>query len=562
MISCEQPEVFAPNTVDETLSDATNQTSTITPPPTNSFNAEPFTDNEAILFLKDNCESCHNDKNGTYKSIWAFNSENNTKNSVLSDSKIVTAYTTMIKKIKKISDGKPAPMPPFISEEDTPKLQQMIDWLESNSAAVIHSSIFSEINKDKESPSTTINYQCSEKATVRQIIRRLMNDLFDREPTKDELKLVDSEILDLPVTNEIQKAIVDHIFNKDDLLKNDIRIKSLKKFADSLSGANGLEKLDGITNDQIIDLRDEFYQLLLNKVDSTPYKEILLTKEVYATNNTMQFYKDCLPKDNSNDKWFACNLKEPRDSYFGTVSFLNSAPTNFLTINNNYKRIKTAVYMIHGEIVESAADDDSGDITNPLPECFQSKDRRGTLGNDGSVAPYGSTSIPESGNFCQSCHIHQHMGAASVLFRPFSAGGLVYERQINIEDDPSFLNATSSDQVNVSGEDTLPVNKELLLDLMNLNGEKVCVIDNQIDSFESIDVKNIGELMRFLAKDETKIAAGLARHLPRAMSNLPRTSNELIEIISKAYQEHNGNLLPLMQKYFESETFSCARGTE
>ena len=102
----------------------------------------------------------------------------------------------------------------------------------------------------------------------------------------------------------------------------------------------------------------------------------------------------------------------------------------------------------------------------------------------------------------------------------------------------------------------------MLLDLMNLKGEKTCVVDNQLGSTSTIEVKNVGEFIEALIKDESKIASGLARHFPRAFSNLPNSSNEIIARISKSYEENDGKLLPMMEEYFKSETFSCARGDE
>jgi hypothetical protein len=53
------------------------------------------------------------------------------------------------------------------------------------------------------------------------------------------------------------------------------------------------------------------------------------------------------------------------------------------------------------------------------------------------------------------------------------------------------------------------------------------------------------------------LARGLSRIVPRAMSNLNATNQEIIEGVLNAWKSGNGQLLPIFQSYFASETFSC-----
>jgi hypothetical protein len=55
------------------------------------------------------------------------------------------------------------------------------------------------------------------------------------------------------------------------------------------------------------------------------------------------------------------------------------------------------------------------------------------------------------------------------------------------------------------------------------------------------------------------LASGLARHIPRAISNLPTTNEEILFKLIKAYKSGGGMLKELFRAYFESETYSCKK---
>ena len=60
-----------------------------------------------------------------------------------------------------------------------------------------------------------------------------------------------------------------------------------------------------------------------------------------------------------------------------------------------------------------------------------------------------------------------------------------------------------------------------------------------------------------MGEEGIHLASGLARHLPRGVSNVAQTNNELIKNMKKAWTEGNGMLMPIFEAYFKSETYSC-----
>src|SRR5690606_30029366 len=69
----------------------------------------------------------------------------------------------------------------------------------------------------------------------------------------------------------------------------------------------------------------------------------------------------------------------------------------------------------------------------------------------------------------------------------------------------------------------------------------------------------IGDLAKFIIGDGRVLAGGLARHMPRSMSNLLNTTEEIIVRINNVYfaKETAGMLIPVFKAYFSSETFAC-----
>jgi hypothetical protein len=59
--------------------------------------------------------------------------------------------------------------------------------------------------------------------------------------------------------------------------------------------------------------------------------------------------------------------------------------------------------------------------------------------------------------------------------------------------------------------------------------------------------------------DGRVVAGGLARHLPRAMSNLSTTTEEIIIKVKEASESGKGLLAPMITAYFSTETFACKR---
>lgn len=80
--------------------------------------------------------------------------------------------------------------------------------------------------------------------------------------------------------------------------------------------------------------------------------------------------------------------------------------------------------------------------------------------------------------------------------------------------------------------------------------------DNGVD----FPMVKVDDLLKYYLRDEMVLARGLSRVVPRAMSNLNATNQEIINGVMSAWKSGEGKLLPVFQAYFKSETFSCSAG--
>ena len=510
---------------------------------------EPLADDEVKIYFVENCAGCHakGDKNfadGKFASFWSFNPSNYDGEAVKIDLDAPRVYQTIINRFKS-SANSPAAMPPLGENFNSQITERLFVWYKKNAPTILTdvAHLFPNNAKyDNGDVKVDLSFKCSNPATFRQYVRRVTNDAFSREPTPSELSLGGPNP-DLPTTKQNREMITNRLANE---WRAEFIEKGLKKFAYKVSGAAD------ISYDSAIDssLREEFYQILKYNYDSMSFKDILLSSNVMVNKDTAELYGCPVPAKD----WELCQMKAPRNGYFSTIGFLASKPSSFLIGNNNYGRMALAHFIIHGETLSPATNGPAGETVKPINSCLTSIDRRGTINNDGSIAPKGSMAIPESGNICQSCHISRNLATASILFRPFNGRGDLYNI-FTIKNDPGFKAATEAPWVLPDGTGTKPVTEEFLQKILSGDNEKSCIISANSTKV----VASLNELMAALIGDGQVLSKGLTRHMARSLSNLPSISIESLETTRVAYDAGNGRLEPLFKSYFGTETYSCEK---
>lgn len=518
---------------------------------------QPLSDEEAMIFLKDKCISCHDAKDGSVRSFWALDRDSFSKDEFIASPSAPAVYFTLLMRSKNIVGGKPAAMPPDrLGDDDQAKLMRLLVWFEREASAAVslaRARYGGSQQDDGNGVGVLIDYKCETPATFREYIRRVTNDVFSREPTAVELAL-GANGPDKPTTREDRQKIASMLLT-DSAWKAEFIDKGLKKFADKLSGAAQIEKSEpDLTQAQADDLKLEFYQILRQNFLVKSYKDILLSNKVMVSANTASLYGCMLPPAGT---WTECEMTSPRSSYFTTFSYLRSKPSSYLVENNNYGRAALMYFVLRGDVFQAALDQKGGsESVRAIPTCLQSVDYRGRLGTE-TVAPFGALGVPQSANLCQSCHIQRQMAAGSILFRPFNKVGNMYGVSHPINRDPDFASAVGGDMVNSLPGRAEFVDELFLQNLLTSSSEKACVPGEQ--GKPDTMLNNVADLAMYIIGDGFELAGGLARHLPRAFSNLANTSEEVIILTNKAWADGGGKLGPVFQAYFASETYACSK---
>ncbi len=518
----------------------------------------PLSDEEALAFLNDKCFSCHDAKNGKVRSFWPLDKDNLTKDKLAADAYAPRVFFSMVMKAKDLIGGKPSAMPPAkLNLETRATLLRMLKWMSVEMPAVVaeaKTQFGAGVKDGSLGVGVILDFKCTEPATFREYIRRFTNDVFGREPTPDELAATGKDP-DEKATAKDRKMTVDRIFD-DPSWKEEFEGKALKKFADKVSGAADIQAQENMISDaQAAGLKDEFFQVLKKNYETKSFKEILLSDKIMVNHDTAPLY-GCTPPTSG---WTECDMKAPRGSYFTSFSYLRSKATSFIRENNNYGRAALMHFFVRGDVFKAAFDQDGGSETvNPLPACLKTKDFRGKKTGT-AIAWRGAAAVPSTANLCQSCHIDRQMAAGAILFRPYNIGGLVYGTDHPVETDPDFAQATDPlvvNKPNLTGTEA-PVDKAFLDSLLTSADEKACVPANGGDA--EVPLKTVKDLATFLIGDGDVLSAGLARHMPRALSNLQNTSEEVIIKVNKAFADGKGKIGPAFKAYLSSETYGCKR---
>ena len=555
-------------------------TSTATPSsmPTLPLESAAFTDEEALGFLKEQCASCHS-KGKDYSSFWSFSPDKLSAEDFGLDAASYRVYQTLWQRAQGKEQGAIASMPPNAADAKTKEDSlRFVRWADAtfpdlNLQAHAH---FGTGAIQPQAVKVLQNFQCSSPVTFRQYIRRVTNDAFNREPTPAELKLAGTNP-DVKVDAQIRSSIVQR-FSSDAVWKEGLENVTLRKLTDKVGGTKDIRDFEGFYDaDQVSDLRNEFYQLVLSNLHKQSWKEILLADKVMVTSKTAPLYGCTFKTGPSDPLWQECALTAPRGSFFTSIGYLTSKPSSFLEINNNYGRTAVMNMVITGEVLSAATDGPKGNAEiKPLPACLKTKDFRGVK-SGANIAPFGTSKIPQSGNVCQSCHISRHMAAGSLLFRPFLASGKIVDAplllkfktpvadakpEVDSHSLEALKDALSENIVNQPelGGAVQPVSLSFLQSLLIQNdGTEQACLPAQSGLEQDLTLTSVKDLAAHLTRNDPEVARGLARHVPISLSNLSVTTGESVGKIMQAYNESGGKIVPVISAYFGTETYACEK---
>lgn len=423
-----------------------------------------------------------------------------------------------------------------------------------------------------------LSFKCSTFKSGREFINELTFDALDRPPTPKELELIGKG--NEPVSKQLRQQLVAKISSD---WKTEFLNAGMKKFAEKLSSS------DKIRNSLIIDdvplkndIALEFYQHLKNESEKS-YQDVLLSENVYATKLTAPFYgEDCVKEtaELGAGEFKKCKMNSKRKGYFTTLGFLAGRSSSMFQENNNYGRVAAMNEVLRGEPLRPNTSGETGETINPLPSCLVSADTRVLLQGD-SYAPRGTITVPASGNFCQGCHIRRNLAAGSIAFRPFGPIGelITYEKMDDLANSTSpnlsshertlrslILDSFRSDLWGVLNEDGLVSSFDIgkfakFLDIGTEPGkEKGCIVDGL--SEKPKDVTSVSDLVEYMLSDELVLPRGLARIIPRALSNKNSTNPEVITAVTNSWTQSKGNLTAAIQAYFATDTYACQLNSE
>ncbi len=534
----------------------------------NPVDGIPFTNAEALDFLSRRCAACHG-TNMAYHSFWP-QPELLTKTLIENDPFKEAVYQSIYNNARSFQGtSQPAMMPPKSQRPvDVEQSRRMIGWYRKELPDVAFSADKKFGNSDSNIAGINYKFSCATPLTIRQYVRKLSNDAFGREPTSVEINAFGDP--EKPVTEAVRAAMAARITAVQSPEWKEFRGYGLRVFARKFAGANEIKPQisEGITQAVADDLKSEFYEKLLADVETVSFRDILLSDRVMVTSRTASLYgapsAECqVPVA---DGWAPCKMPAERQTYWSSIGFLASRPTSFLSINNNYGRAALLQFGINGEMFLAATDGPKGDKVEPLPSCLKIKDFRGEEQPDKSIAPFGATKVPQSGNICQSCHIARNLALGSLLFRPFTSAGNIFQKDQVHPNDPIYgekvQQATASDKIWQDGSvgTVLSVDYRYLQSLLDRSpdSESGCIPKGGPGGAD-LPVNNVKEFASYLMGEGVeRLGAGLARHIPRAISNSESTTSEISEAVTEALVKSNGKLMSAIEAYFKSETYACS----
>ena len=549
----------------------------------------PLSDEESVTFFKQNCTSCHAPGKPLH-AAWQMPADDKFNMAFLETSSMTsTVYQVLSNKVKPGSENAyPSPMPPSpVDEAGIRKIKSLLAWMEQKFPGAHHEAQIKFNSKSQYSSATEVNFkfQCTTPMTGTEYLTKLFSEALGSPPSPTDIStLLPNEMeRTSPTTPELRARLAAALLSPTGTYLAGFKASGLKAFARNVAGTGGELKMgDQVRAPELADIRDEFYELLKKYMDTLSYKEILELNKVMVTTNTAKLYKDCTYPAGTTDKYIECTLPPERSNFFGTVGFLLSKPSSFLESNNNYGRGGEMHAVMSGERLSANTEGPAGEQPRPIPTCFTTNDKRWKLPdvpanvdvNDKTKrAPWGAISVPEQGRICQSCHLNRHLAAASFVFRPFGLFGEVITPQAILTADPAVGNAQNrgiyyaplkaavdTKHVNLPANTAVPLTAQFFADLLRENESTtqsyICApaADSTTQDFP---IKNIGDLTKVILGDGAVLARGLARYVPKAISNSNSTNLEIMTKMYDAYNRGSGKLGPVFEAYFSSDTYAC-----
>ncbi len=279
----------------------------------------------------------------------------------------------------------------------------------------------------------------------------------------------------------------------------------------------------------VAQLKQEPIQLVLRNKDKK-WDWFFTTKDVYCTKETAKIYEFPVLEESG---FVACKLPEDRAGFLGLASVLRAVPSDFVSVNNNYKRVAFALYLAQGFKLLAATNGDSGEGPGaPMPSCMPATDLR----KDPDGLAFGSAQVQLQGSTCASCH-SPYNGPMSIAFRRFKEDGTTFK----FEDIDSIGNGERNG-----------ASVELLKKLVNES--------NSCWSFDKLTPprKFNGQpgLGRLIAESGT-LGKALGVQVPQMLGNV-QPDPSMIAYIERTYNAKGETLLAAMEGFFLSESFQCA----
>jgi hypothetical protein len=446
-------------------------------------------------------------------------------------------------------------MPPAALNDEGKRAEvdRMLQWMRiTQPLAVLDANEVYGNPSEKKIPE--ISYACAKNATLRRFLASFTAAAYERAPTVDELAAFPAGDLDVDVKADARKAIVAQL--DDDAHRQQFIDHGLKRLAIAIGGAPNIAPGGAVTPAIAKELETEFYALVQDRWATAKYRSLFHDDTVMVSASTAPLY-GCDPPPEGTER-VACVMSAPRHGFFSTLGFLNSKQSSFLITNNNYGRVAFLYFTLFGGVPRAATSGPSGSTAAALPSCLEATDSRSLVG-----AAFGTHAIPEVGAFCQGCHLYKGLAAGSILFRPFSTRGLIYDPAVvgagqSGPGDEDFIlkNALLADRKLDDGSLT-KVNADFLSSLASgaMNAPESCLPTSDPNN-PYATFKHVGELTDFLLGRSVSLATGFTRHAHRAFANSSTPSAEMILRVYSAL-EKDGTLRDLAMAYFNSDSFAC-----
>ena len=532
--------------------------SSTTAPPPAVPPAPVLPDTEALTFLKEQCGGCHGPKpSGVLDPVWPM-PVSLTREWLEVTESTIAAYESLLRKQQAKMDMFPSPMPPSTLDAATAtKLGAVLHWFEVKLPFTV---LDADVRYGRTpKPKPDLAFKCQDDATLRTFFGRLTHAALERDPSLEELDAYSAAELDAAVTHEQRAVLVSKLGGE---WKAEFLATGLYKLATSIAGAGKivtpLSAGSSVPQDALApgladDLDNELYQQMLASYDTFDYRQYFLANTVMATPRTAPLY-GCAPVAGA--AWQACNLQAPRSGYFTTLGFLNTNPQTFLSPQNNYGRVKAMYLTLVRENLPRSGD--PGGAAPKVADCIDATDTR--LLGSGPFPGAGTASQLEMGAACQGCHLGRGIAAGSVLFRPFSTTGLVYDPATlgapGTPDAASFALATGStwSRPGASGG-AVPVDAAFLKSVLTAPPKACAATGDPNGPLGS--VSDVSQLAGTFMADGNAFTRGFVRHAQHAFGTTELMTLEMANRVLASVEAGRSRIGHLVEAYFMADSYAC-----